>query len=171
MTNDLARDLIAVIEPDGGYALDWQYLPKGQAVAPGEWQETFYAEYLADRNCAWWSLGTSRINHDLSESMQYLYKVAAVFIKNLVRNPGLEQLREQAAVILNDQDLLTLLEEAPYLSGAEYLDKHWLTCAWEKLNQTYAQEIKGYPGSISEYFWSKKPDIHQAGRIYFHFCL
>jgi non-specific serine/threonine protein kinase len=168
MTNDLARDLIAVIEPDGGYALDWQYLPKGQAVAPGEWQETFYAEYLADRNCAWWSLGTSRINHDLSESMQYLYKVAAVFIKNLVRNTGLEQLREQAAVILNDQDLLTLLEEAPYLSGAEYLDKHWLTCAWEKLNQTYAQEIKGYPGSISEYFWSKNPDIHLAGRVYFH---
>lgn len=168
MANNWERELIAIIEPDGGYVLDWQYLPKGQAMASGEWQATFYAEYLADRNCAWWSLGTSKINHDLSESMQYLYKVVAAFIRNLVRNPGLEQLREQAAVILNDQDLQTLLEEAPYLSGGEHLDQHWLSCAWEKLNQTYAREIKEHSGSVSEYFWSKNPDIHLAGRVYFH---
>jgi non-specific serine/threonine protein kinase len=168
MTENPEKELIAIIEPNGGYALDWQYLPKGQASASREWQETFFAEYLADRYCAWWSLGISRINHDLSESMQYLYKVAAAFVKNLVRNPGLEQLREKGAGILNDQDIQTLLEEAPYLSGAEHLDKHWLSRAWEELNHTYAREIKEHPGSISEYFWSKNPDIHLAGRVYFH---
>jgi uncharacterized protein (DUF1778 family) len=168
MTPNYNRELIAIIEPDGGYALDWQYLPQGQAVAFREWQETFYAQYLTDRNCAWWSLGTSRINYNLSESMQYLYKIAAAFIKNLVKNPALEQLREEAEVILNGQDLITLLEEAPYISGAEYLDEPWLACAWEILKETYAREIKEYPGSVSEYFWSKNPDIHLAGRVYFH---
>ena len=166
--NVVERELIAIIEPDGEYVLDWQYVTQGQPVTFWEWQETFYAQYLADRNCAWWSLGTSRINHDFSESIQYLYKVAALFIKNLVKNPALEHLREQGIVILNDQDRNILLEEAPYINGSEYLNEHWLTCAWEKLNQTYAREIKEYPGSVSEYFWSKNPDIHLAGRVYFH---
>src|SRR5665647_1887942 len=126
MIKNLERELIAIIEPDGRYALDWQYLAKRLPQDVEEWQGNFYAEYLADCNYAWWSLGTSKINHDLSESMQYLYKVAATFVKNLVRNSGLELLREKAVVTLADQDRELLLEEVPYLTGAEYLDRHWL---------------------------------------------
>ena len=168
MNENVKRELIAIIKPDGGYALDWQYLAQGLPKAAEEWQEKFYAEYIADGDYAWWSLGTSQANHDLSESMQYLYKVAAAFVKNLTRTPGLELLREQAAVILNDQDQELLLNQVPYLNGSEYLDKHWLACAWNRLNQTYSQDIKKHAGSINEYFWSKNPDIHLVGRVYFH---
>ncbi|MDD3023351.1 MAG: DEAD/DEAH box helicase [Syntrophomonadaceae bacterium] len=168
MNENKEREMIAIIEPDGGYALDWQYLAQGLPPEAKAWQKEFYAEYMADCNYAWWLLGVSKIDYDLSESMQYLYKVAAAFVKNLTRTPGLELLREQAAVILNDQDQELLLNQVPYLNGSEYLDKHWLACAWNRLNQTYSQDIKKHAGSINEYFWSKNPDIHLAGRVYFH---
>jgi non-specific serine/threonine protein kinase len=167
MNDNKERELIAIIEPDGGYALDWQYIAKGIPKAAEEWQEQLYTEYIADRDYAWWSLGASKIDHDLSESMQYISKVAATFIKNLIRTPGLELLRERAVVTLTDLDKEFLLNH-PYLNGAEHLDKHWLECAWDKLNQTYSQDIKKHSGSINEYFWSKNPDIHLAGRVYFH---
>jgi len=168
MNKKPGRELIAIIEPEGRYALDWQYLAQGLPPAAEAWQENFYTEYIADSNYAWWSLGASRLNHDLSESMQYLYKVAATFVKNLIRTPGLELLREQAIVTLTDLDQELLLDQVPYLNGAEYLDINWLACAWDQLNQTYSQDIKKHAGSINEYFWSKNPDIHLAGRVYFH---
>jgi len=168
MNINTERELIAIILPDGGYALDWQYLAQALPSAAEAWQEKFYTEYIADSNHAWWSLGASKLNHDLSESMQYLYKVAATFIKNLIRTPGLELLREQAIVTLTDLDQELLLDQVPYLNGAEYLDKNWLASAWNQLNQTYALDIKKHAGSINEYFWSKNPDIHLAGRVYFH---
>jgi non-specific serine/threonine protein kinase len=168
MTKNLERELIAIIEPDGGYALDWQYLNKGLPEAAEEWQEEFNASYLADRDYAWWLLGVSKNDHDLSASMQYIYKVAATFVKNLIRTPGLELLREKAAVTLEDHDQEILLTEMPYLIGAEHLDRHWLECAWNTLHQVYEQEIKKHSGSINEYFRSLNPDIHVPGKVYFH---
>ncbi len=168
MTKNLERELIAIILPDGGYALDWQYLTQSIPPDAEAWQEKFYTGYITDRNYAWWSLGLAKVNHDLSESMQYLYKVTATFALNLIRTPGLELLRERAVVSLTDQDQELLLNQIPYLNGAEYLDENWLASAWNQLNQTYALDIKKYSGSITEYFWNKNPDIHLAGRVYFH---
>ncbi|HNX93318.1 MAG TPA: hypothetical protein PKI17_07315, partial [Syntrophomonas sp.] len=164
MTKNLERELIAIIEPDGDYALDWQYLSKGLSEAAEEWQENFYEVYLKDRDYAWWLLGVSKNDHDLSPSMGYIYKVAATFVKNLIRTPGLELLREKAAVMLEDQDREILLAEIPYLLGVEHLDGHWLDCVWDKLHQVYCQEIKKHSGSINEYFRNINPDIHVAGK-------
>ncbi len=148
--------------------LDWQYLSKGLPEAAEEGQENFYAAYLANRDYAWWVLGVSKNNHDLSPSMQYLYKIAATFVNNLIRTPGLELLREKAVVALDDHDGEILLAEIPYLLGAEHLDRHWLDCAWDKLHQVYDQEIKKHSGSINEYFRNMNPNIHVAGKVYFH---
>lgn len=168
MNKNPERELIAIIEPDGGYALDWQYLAQALPPAAEAWQENFHTEYIADSDYAWWSLGASNLNQDLSESMQYLYKVAAAFVDNLIKTPGLELLREQAVATLTDLEQERLLDQVPYIIGAEYLDKNWLACAWNKLNQVYHQDIKKHSGSINEYFWKKNPNIHLAGRVYFH---
>jgi non-specific serine/threonine protein kinase len=165
---DKKRELIAIIEPDGGYTLDWQYLSKGLPKAAEEWQENFYAAYLTDRDHAWWLLGASKNDHELSASIQYLRKVATTYVNNLIRTPGLELLREKAAVKIEDHEREVLLAQTPYLIGAEHLDAHWLDCAFDKLNQVYQQEIKKYSGSINEYFLNMNPDIHVAGKVYFH---
>lgn len=168
MVKNLERELIAIIAPDGSYAFDWQYLAKGAPVNTEEWQQKLYAEYVADSDCAWLMLGAAQINQEYSQSVQYLYKVASTFVKHLVRNPDLEQLREKAKSVLEDNESEMLLTEAPYLNGAEHLDKYWLHCAWDRLNQAYSKDIKKHPGSVSEYFLAKNPDIHLIGRVYFH---
>lgn len=162
------RELIAVIEPGGGYALDWQYSDSGLPRAAEEWQENFYNEYTADADYAWWDLGTAKIDHELSQSVRYLRKVAASFIRELVRTPGLELLRGLAPFTLPEEDGRRLIEEAPYLTGGGYLDRDWLERAGERLHRAYAADMAGHHGSIGEYFQSKNPDIHIAGRVYFH---
>ena len=168
MSKNLERELIAIIEPDGGYALDWQYQSKDLPEVAKQWQDNFYAQYVANRDYAWWVLGVAKNHQDLSMSMQYLYKVAATFINNLIRTPGLEALREKAAATFPDHEREALLAETPYLLGAEHLDRHWLDCAGDKLHQVYYQEIKKHAGSINEYFRNMNPDIHVAGKVYFH---
>lgn len=166
MKSDLIRELIAIIEPEGGYALDWQYLNEGLAKESIEFQESLYQKYLADSDRALFLLGASPKIEELSESLGYLHKVASTFVRRLSKNPDLETLREKVKVVLEDEE--ALLMGAPYLNGAERLNRHWLVCAWDRLNQAYAKEIQAYTGSVIEYFVARNPEIHFAGKVYFH---
>jgi superfamily II DNA or RNA helicase len=166
--NSLRRELIAIIEPDGGYVLDWQYVNNDIEKYNTEFQQNIYGMYLADRDMALLMLGTVKKNVVLSETVEYLTKVAAVYVKCLSKNPDLEALREKAKGVLEDEEQDELLAEAPFINGAEYLDRHWIACIWDKLNRAFSKEMKKYPGTVAEYFISKNPDIHFAGKVYFH---
>jgi superfamily II DNA or RNA helicase len=168
MNSNLARELIAIIEPDGGYALDWQYPDQNGAKAGTECEANWYEMYRADRDTALFLWGTTPKPEGLSASVEYLYLIAASFVKVLVRNPDLDTLRNQAVAELEDEALETLLAGAPYLNGAEYLDRHWLERVWERLNQASATMLKTYQGSATEYFIKQNPQLHLAGKVYFH---
>lgn len=168
MKSNLERELIAIIEPDGGYTLDWEYLNKSFENSSAGFQQSLYEQYLADPDTALFSLGASPKTAELSESLEYLHKIASTFVQCLSRNPDLETLREKAKVVLEDEEVEALLMGAPYLNGTECLDEHWLDCAWERLNQAYAKEIKADTESVIEYFVAKNPEIHFVGKVYFH---
>jgi superfamily II DNA or RNA helicase len=168
MNSNLVRELIAIIEPDGGYALDWQYLNQSEAKAGTECETNWYEMYRADRDTALFLWGTTPKPEGLSASVEYLYQIAAAFIKVLTQNPDLDTLRDQAVAELEDEDREALLATAPYLSGAEYLDRYWLELVWERLNQAYVTVIKSYQGSATEYFIKQNPRLHLAGKVYFH---
>lgn len=166
--NTLERELIAIIEPDGGYILDWQYVDSDAGKYATEFQQSLYEAYLADRDTALFLLGAAKKDIVLSETVEYLYKVASAFVKCLSRNPDLEVLREKAKAVLEDEEQAELLAEAPYINGAEYLDEHWIACVWQRLNNTFSKEIIKHKGGVVEYFACKNPDIHFAGKVYFH---
>ncbi|RCX18383.1 non-specific serine/threonine protein kinase [Anaerobacterium chartisolvens] len=167
-TTPKPRELIAIIEPDGGYALDWQYVNKDVEEYCAKFQQNIYDMYLADRDMALLMLGAAKKNVVLPETVEYLFKVASAFVKCLSRNPDLEALREKAKGLPEDKEQDELLAEAPFINGAEYLDRHWITCAWDKLNKIFSKEMKKHQGTVAEYFISKNPDIHFAGKVYFH---
>lgn len=167
-SGNLARELIASIEPDGGYALDWQYVSNSMEQAGAEFQQYLYDVYLADSDRALLSLGTVNKTDVLSASLEFLRMVASVYVKCLARNPDVEVLREKAVAVPEDEEQEALLAGAPYINGAEYLDRNWLACIWDKLNQAFSEEIKKYKGSVTEYFVGKNPDLHFAGKVYFH---
>ena len=167
MSTTLEKELIAIIESDGRYALDWQDGNSIEKFAIEE-QQRLYEAYLNDRDRALFLLGAEKKTAVLSDSVEYLYKVAASFVKCISQNPDLEILRDEAEAVLEDVEWERLLREAPYISGSEYLGETWLKSIWTRLNQTFHKEIKMHEGSVAEYFLDKNPSIHFAGRVYFH---
>lgn len=168
MKNNLESELIAIIGSDGSYVLDWRYPDEMLDQAVVEFQQNMYEDYLSDPDIAWFLLGVLGKKVNFSESIEYLYKVASTFIRILVRNPDLETLREKAKATLGDEEEEKLLMEVPYLIGAEYLDRRWLDRAWDKLNRAFAKEIIKHQGSVTEYLQARNPEIHIAGKVYFH---
>jgi superfamily II DNA or RNA helicase len=168
MNNDLARELIAIIEPDGGYALDWQYLDQSRAGNSAVDEANWYELYQADRDTALFLLGTTPKIGELSASLEYLHLIAVSFVKVLTQNPDLDILRDKATAELDGEVREALLARAPFLNGAEYLDHHWLERVWQRLNQAFAMVIKEYQGSVTEYLVKQNPNIHLAGKVYFH---
>ena len=164
----LERKLIAVIEADGAYALDWQETDRGLTETEAAFQQHLYQLYLDDADSTLFELGTTKKTGELSESLDFLYRVATAFVKDLTRNPDLETLREKAVAVLQDEEREALLAAAPYLNGAEFLNAHWLEFAWDRLNRAFSNEIQKYPGSVTEYFIGKNPELHFAGKVYFH---
>jgi superfamily II DNA or RNA helicase len=171
MHHKMMKELVAIIEPDGAYALDWQYPEQGgdddEDDVP-KFGPDWYELYRSNRDAALFVLGTTPQPAGLSVSVEYLFQIAAAFVKCLTRNPDLDNLRDQAVAELEDELGETLLAEAPYLSGAEYLDWHWLKRVWERLNQAFATVIQPYDGRVSEYFIKQNPTLHLAGKVYFH---
>jgi superfamily II DNA or RNA helicase len=169
MCSKMRKELVAVIEPDGAYALDWQCAePGGDDDDAPQFGPDWYELYRSNRDTALFVLGTTPQPAGLSVSVEYLFQIAAAFVKRLTRNPDLDTLRDQAGAELEDELGEKLLSEAPYLSGAEYLDRRWLERVWERLNRAFAAIIQQYDGSVSEYFIKQNPTIHLAGKVYFH---
>jgi superfamily II DNA or RNA helicase len=168
MHRNLTGELVAVIEPDGAYVLDWQYSERGGNDGDSGFGHDWYELYRFDRDRAWFVLGTRPQPAGLSASVKYLYQIASAFVKTLTRNPDLDILRDRAVAGLEDELRETLLDGAPYLSGAEYLDHHWMERVWERLNRAFATVIQQYDGSVSEYFSKQNPGLHLAGKVYFH---
>jgi len=164
----LGRELIVIIEPNGEYTLDWQYVNNAPDELNIKYQQDLYEEYLLDSNKALLTFGVANKKLVLSETMEYLYKVASPFVKHLSMNPDLETLREKTEAILEEEELIELLEEVPFMNGYEYLDKNWIKCVWDRLNNTFSREIKKHKGSVAEYLVSKNSCIHFAGKVYFH---
>ncbi|MCL6613697.1 MAG: DEAD/DEAH box helicase [Firmicutes bacterium] len=169
MNSGTDKELIAIIEPGGAYALDWQITdtsPSGPEEAG--YQRELYESYSKDPDRALFYLGLRPAAGGLSPSVAYLRSVAASFIKGLTRNPDLERLRGQALSVLDDEEKAALLESAPFLHGGEHLNGDWLDRVWARLNQTYRNELGRHTGSVTEFFTAQNPEIHLAGKVYFH---
>ena len=164
----LNKELIAIIQPQGEYELDWRYGDHEIDRITDDLQSHVYNEYHKDKYIALFNFGATKKTVTFSESMEFLYEVSSAFVKCLTRNPDLELLRENIKGIPEEEDVEALLAVVPFLNGEEYLDSNWITGAWDKLNKAYILEISKHKGSVSEYFLSKNPNVHFTGKVYFH---
>jgi len=113
-------------------------------------------------------LGFSDKSIPMSDSLYFLYAVAADFIKTLSRNADIEFLREKSLVKPEEEDIERIINSALFINGREYLDRDWILNVWDRLNNMFSEEIKGYKGSVAEYFTSHSSVIHLVGRVFFH---
>lgn len=126
--------------------------------------------YVLPRSIDSWLffLGFCAKSIPLSPSLTFWRSFADLFIRKLKLTPELEELRADAVVPLVDEDHTHMLGSAPPMPGGEYLTVKMLSTLWEGLHETFYRKIEASPGSVADFFSQYSPDVHLAGRIYFH---
>ncbi|AIQ11469.1 helicase SNF2 [Paenibacillus durus] len=162
------KQLIAIIRPDGLFEIDWQTVNQKLDSNALAVQDEIYKQYHRHIEQFWFWLGLMKDSESLSESLSYLIRIAASFVRKLTRNPDIEVLREKTRAELEDGEVEELLYKAPYLTGSQYLDQSWMEQAWKMLHRAFAQSVQNHEGRIAQLFMAGNSPIHLAGRVYFH---
>ncbi|MBI5556247.1 MAG: DEAD/DEAH box helicase [Deltaproteobacteria bacterium] len=164
-------ELTAILMPDCSIQLEWTPLAAGSA---GHKQHTLslqneiHARYVDEPEGWLFFLGFCAKSTPLSPSLTFWRTFSSLFINKLKLTPGLEELRADAAVSLAGEERAQLLETAPLMPGGEYLTTETLAELWDALHETFYRKIEGFAGPVADFFKEYSPDVHLAGRIYFH---
>ncbi len=161
------NELVVQIQQDG-FELDWQEAVGKPDDSQVSAQENLYCIYRDDPYKALLFLGFSNPAISMPDSVRFLGFIAAAFVKTLSRNPDIEFLREKVVVKLEEDEIERILRNAPYMNGAEHLNRNWIDHVWYKLNEVFSIEIKEYKGRVTDFFASHSPGIHLVGRVFFH---
>jgi SNF2 family DNA or RNA helicase len=164
----LNKELIAILNPEGSFGLDWQTTEEIIDRSLIDFQEKLYTRYEKNADEALLYLGFSDLALSISDSLRYLRFVAVTYVEKLASDPDLEQLREKTLVTLEEDELQHLLKSAPYLNGGEHLDRDWMEQLWERLNDSFRIRIQSYNGTAEQWFASMNPQVHPVGRVIFH---
>jgi SNF2 family DNA or RNA helicase len=163
-----SKELIVIVQPDSLFELDWQIREQTANSVRDGFQEKAYAHYNDSPGDFLLRLGFAEPSLPLSESLGYLHSIASLFVKKLSQDPDVEHLRERVVAEMDEEEIQNFLQNTPYMSGNEYIDRHWLEQVWAKLHEAFADTIKGHEGSVEQWFATMNPNIHLAGRIFFH---
>ncbi|MCL2167363.1 MAG: SNF2 helicase-associated domain-containing protein, partial [Clostridiales bacterium] len=103
---------------------------------------------------------------DMHPSLLFIHDIASLFVEKLSKNPDIEISRKAEA--LSAEDNSALLQRRPYVIGAEYVDKDWLSGLWDNLGDAFASELEAFSGSVAQYLLTYNSHINVAGRVFFH---
>ncbi|MEW6517840.1 MAG: DEAD/DEAH box helicase [Thermodesulfobacteriota bacterium] len=162
-------ELSAVLMPDCSIQLEWIPLAAaGLKRHNPAVQNEIYARYAADPDGWLFSLGFCAKSIPLPPSLAFWRTFSSLFIHKLKLTPDLEELRANAVVALADDERTQLLESAPLMPGGEYLTMATLPELWNTLHGIFYDKIETFEGPVADFFKEYSPDVHLAGRIYFH---
>ncbi|MEL1133826.1 hypothetical protein AAC978_01470 [Desulfitobacterium sp. THU1] len=163
-----ARELNAYFTPEGFVIEetpdDIDKLQIDQQYPLNEW----IGQFEVNKYIALFHLGFLEKEKWFSPAIEYLYHIADLLIKKISKQSDLEFSRESVQVELIEEELDRLIEEVPFVVGAEYVDATWLQAIWEKLLAVFRMEIRTYEGTVSRYFAEYSSNINVVGRVFFH---
>jgi len=162
-------ELTAILMPDCSIQLEWADSP---ADGPGHssqvMQDEIFTRFTQEPDNFLFFLGFCSGNIPLSPSLIFWRTFSILFIRKLKLTPGLEELRGEVVIPFSDEERGRLLESAPLMTGAEYLTAETLANLWKGLHETFYRKIDAHAGLVADFFREYSPDVHLAGRIYFH---
>ncbi|MGH4120785.1 DEAD/DEAH box helicase [Clostridium sp.] len=167
-TKDQSKELIVIFKQEGFFELDFQMTSEKFSEDQIVIQQEINNRFVKNHNEGVFFLGFLEKTDGLSESLTYLRHIIATFIKKLSMNPDIEILREKTIVDIEKDEIKALLDIAPYLTGSEYLSDEWIERLWQKLNNSFAEIIGAYIGSIADFFSLFSSNINLIGRVFFH---
>ncbi|MCD5411506.1 MAG: SNF2-related protein [Thermodesulfovibrionales bacterium] len=166
------RELTAALMPNGIMQLEWidsdtkpdAKADKGRQVLEKE----IYRRFQEDIYSALLFLGLSDREIPLSVSLEFWRNFTGIFAAKLRQVQDIEQIREKIHISLEGKKIKEVLEKAPFMTGAEYLDEALLKFLWSRVETKFRQMIKGYDGTVEGFLKTYSPDVHLIGRVYFH---
>src|SRR5882724_2258301 len=114
------QELSVIIRPDG-LLLEWTDTTEHYPEPALHFEQELFRRYHAEADA--WLLACS-------------------FADKLVHLPDLEALRDQATVVLEEDEVEHWLAVAPLCPGAEYLNALYVTRLWATLQDTFRRLIK-----------------------------
>lgn len=113
-------------------------------------------------------LGLEEPIESQSSVLKYLQKIAAAFVEDLLRIPGLEDQREQVELVPDALRIEYLLGIKPFVRESELVDEEWIKNVYHQLLEVFKDQIVLYPGTVKKYFNEKNPRLNPAESIFFH---
>jgi len=154
--------------PDSSIQLEWVDSAERIDQDSDVLQNEIYNLASTDPSGWLFFLGFSNKKIELSPSLSFWRGFSGLFLRRLSLTPEIEKHRGGVSLPLDDEKLTQLLEAAPPMSGGEYLNGDMLVAHWGTLHRIFAEKIAEYDGTVAEFIKKYSPDLHLAGRIYFH---
>ncbi len=162
------QKLDAVLMPDGTIQLEWLAAADRINQQSRLLQQEIYELYTADPGGWFFFLGFYSKKIEVSATLSFWRSFSGLFVRRLSLTPDIEEHRGSIEIPLTGEDLVRLRETMPLMSGGEYLDDEVFLGLWVQLHGIFAGKIEAFSGTVAEYVREFSPEIHLAGRIYFH---
>ncbi len=162
------KDIIAVVMPDGSLQIEWTDSSEAINKSRSLLQKEIYKRFLSDTDSWLLFLGFSDSKVSLSESLEFWRKFVTVFTGKLSRTPDLEDLRENVGISITLDEIEQHLNQAPMMTGSDYLNAELLADIWTGLNDDFRNLIQSFDGSTAEFIRRYSSKVHLVGRIFFH---
>lgn len=154
--------------PNGALQLEWATVSGTMTNRQNLLQNEIYDHYLSGPDGWLFFLGFTSNKTPISSSLNFWRKFAALYINTLRLSSDIEELRGDINLLPGDEELSALLDAVPLMTGSEYLQPEVLSALWRELHQSFRSKIDAYEGTVEQFFKEHSPDVHLAGRIYFH---
>ena len=164
----MGKELNIVVMADGSLQIEWSEINVPITKSQRHIQEEVYKRFHSNPTSSLLFLGFSDKSVNLTASLDYWRDFAGLFVTKLSLTPDLEALRHKVDPLPEDEELRELLDRAPIMAGAEYLNIDLMLLVWNNLKESFAQEIKSYRGTVEDFIKAFSPNIHLVGRVFFH---
>ena len=164
----MTKHLAIIVMPDKTFVPEWMDTALTLSDETIRVQNTVWEGINKNPHDGLFYAGFNDPGVDMTASLCFFLSLSARFVRKLSRIPDLESLRQKAAPKLSDEDLEEIVEAMPMITGAEYMDRDFLISLWDGLTMSFRNAIGAYGGSVGDFFISLNPNIHPAGRVFFH---
>jgi non-specific serine/threonine protein kinase len=162
------QELNAIVMPNGSIQMEW--IDAGEQISKSQHllQQEIYRRFASDTETAFLFLGFCDRTIPLSPSINYWREFTGLFTEKFRLTQDLEVIRHRVKIAIEEHELNRMLENAPLMTGSEYLNSELLEDIWLRLNTGFQREIKGYGGTVEDFIKTYSPDVHLVGRVFFH---
>ncbi|MFC1510544.1 ATP-dependent helicase, partial [Candidatus Omnitrophota bacterium] len=160
--------LIAAIFPDGSVHLEWTPTKKKVYKNIQLLQKDIFKRSKDGFISCLLYLGFCDEDIPLSPSLNFFRDFAHLYSYKLSHTPNLETKRDKIEITITDDEIISLLQKAPFMVGSQRFNKNVLKKLWQQLHGYFQDKIRNYDGSIESFIQTYSTHIHLVGRMQFH---